>query len=418
MNSSGPPPYLLGLRLNQRLVVVAGGGAVAARRVPGLLDAGARVRIVSPSLSVSLQALASAGRLDWAGRRYAPGDCEGAWLVCAFTSDPAVNAAVFAESQRLRVWCVRSDDATASAAWTPAAGEAAGVRIGVLSGDPRRSAGVRDAVLDGLRAGTIGARRGRDRRTGVALVGGGPGDPGLITVRGRQLLAEADVVLADRLAPRSLLDELPTGVEVIDAAKIPYGQAMKQDRINAVLVSNALAGRFVVRLKGGDPFVFGRGGEELLACLRAGVPVTVVPGVTSAVAVPAAAGVPVTHRGLAQEFHVVSAHVDPDDERSTVNWAAVAASSGTLVLMMAAQRLGRIASALIRNGRSPTTPVAVIADGTLPTQRTINATLQTVASQAAAAGIRPPAVMVVGEVVTLAAQAAELSAAAAAAPRG
>jgi uroporphyrin-III C-methyltransferase/precorrin-2 dehydrogenase/sirohydrochlorin ferrochelatase len=194
---------------------------------------------------------------------------------------------------------------------------------------------------------------------------------------------------------------------------------MKQDQINAILVSSALAGRFVVRLKGGDPFVFGRGAEEVLACLRAGVPVTVVPGITSAVAVPAAAGIPVTHRGVAQEFHVVSAHVDPDDERSTVNWAALAASSGTLVLMMAAQRLGRIASALIRHGRSPTTPVAVIADGTLPTQRTINATLQTVASRAAAAGIRPPAVVVVGEVVTLAAQAAELSRAAAdAAARG
>jgi uroporphyrin-III C-methyltransferase/precorrin-2 dehydrogenase/sirohydrochlorin ferrochelatase len=405
MDSSGPPPYLLGLRLHQRLVVVAGGGAVAARRVPALLDCGARVRIVSPSLSASLQSAAAAGRLDWAPRRYAAGDCEGAWLVCAFTSDREVNAAVLAESERLRIWCVRSDDATASAAWTPATGEAAGVRIGVLSGDPRRSAGVRDAVLARLRAGTIGARRGRERPSGVALVGGGPGDPGLITVRGRQLLAEADVVLADRLAPRSLLDELPADAEVIDAAKIPYGQAMKQDRINEILVSNALAGRFVVRLKGGDPFVFGRGGEEMLACLRAGVPVTVVPGVTSAVAVPALAGIPVTHRGVAQEFHVVSAHVDPDDERSTVNWAALAASSGTLVLMMAAQRLGRIASALIRHGRSPTTPVAVIADGTLPTQRTITATLRTVANQAAAAGIGPPAVMVVGEVVALAAHA-------------
>lgn len=145
----------------------------------------------------------------------------------------------------------------------------------------------------------------------MALVGGGPGDPGLITVRGRQLLAEADVVLADRLAPRPLLDELPPDVEIIDAAKIPYGRAMTQDEINAALVSNALAGRFVVRLKGGDPFVFGRGAEELLACLRAGLPVTVVPGVTSATAVPAAAGVPVTHRGTAQEFHVVSAHSRP-----------------------------------------------------------------------------------------------------------
>ena len=205
----------------------------------------------------------------------------------------------------------------------------------------------------------------------------------------------------------------PPDVEVIDAAKIPRGTAMHQDDINGLLVSNALAGRFVVRLKGGDPFVFGRGAEEVLACLRAGVPVTVVPGITSAVAVPAAAGVPVTHRGVAQEFHVVSAHVGPDDERSTVNWAALAASGGTLVLLMALEWLGPVAETLIRHGRAPATPVAVIADGTLPTQRTINTTLQTVASQASAAGLRPPAVVVVGDVVTIAAQASELSRAAA-----
>jgi uroporphyrin-III C-methyltransferase/precorrin-2 dehydrogenase/sirohydrochlorin ferrochelatase len=248
----------------------------------------------------------------------------------------------------------------------------------------------------------------------VALVGGGPGDPGLITVRGRQLLGEADVVLADRLAPRSLLDELPPDVEVIDAAKIPYGRAMTQDEINAALISNARAGRFVVRLKGGDPFVFGRGAEEMLACLRAGLPVTVVPGVTSAIAVPAAAGVPVTHRGAAQEFHVVSAHVPPGDEKSTVDWPVLAASSGTLVLLMAVERLQLIAETLIRHGRLPDTPVAVVTDGTLPTQRTITGTLQSVAAQAAAAGIRPPAVVVVGEVVALAAEVAELSRAVAA----
>ena len=248
----------------------------------------------------------------------------------------------------------------------------------------------------------------------MALVGGGPGDPGLITVRGRQLLGEADVVLADRLAPRSLLDELPPDVEIIDAAKIPYGRTMTQEEINAALISNARAGRFVVRLKGGDPFVFGRGAEEMLACLRAGLPVTVVPGVTSAIAVPGVAGVPVTHRGTAQEFHVVSAHVPPDDERSTVDWPALAASSGTLVLLMAAERLQLIAEALIRHGRLPGTPVAAVADGTLPTQRAITGTLHTVASQAAAAGIRPPAVVVVGEVVGLAAEVAGLSRAVAA----
>jgi len=411
--SSSPPPYLLGLRLQGRLAVVFGGGRVATRRVPALLESGARVRIVSPSLSPSLQELAASGRIAWEQRKYEPGDCEGAWLVCAFTDDVATNAAIDLGSARARTWCVRSDDAAASPAWTPATGQAGEVRVGVLSGDPRRSAGIRDAIIGGLRSGTLGARRGRDPHRGVALVGGGPGDPGLITVRGRQLLGEADLVVTDRLAPQALLAELPPDVEIVDAAKIPRGTAMAQDQINAILISNAQAGRFVVRLKGGDPFVFGRGAEEVLACVRAGVPVTVVPGVTSAVAVPAAAGIPVTHRGLAQEFHVVSAHVAPDDERSTVNWPALAASAGTLVLLMPLERLGDVAAALIRHGRPPATPVAVIADGTLPTQRTINATLQTAASQAAEAGIRPPAVVVIGDVVTLAAQAAELGRAAA-----
>jgi uroporphyrin-III C-methyltransferase/precorrin-2 dehydrogenase/sirohydrochlorin ferrochelatase len=414
MDTSSQPPYLLGLRLGGRQVTVIGGGAVAARRVPALLEAGARVRVVSPRLGASLQDLAGSGRIEWERRGYAAGDCAGAWLVCACADDRLVNAAVAEESERARIWCVRADDAAASSAWTPAAGQAGEVRVGVLSGDPRRSAGIRDAVLSGLRSGTLGARRGRGPRRGVALVGGGPGDPGLITVRGRQLLAEADVVLADRLAPRSLLDELPPDVEVIDAAKIPYGRAMTQDEINAALVSNARAGRFVVRLKGGDPFVFGRGAEEMLACLRAGLPVTVVPGVTSAIAVPAAAGVPVTHRGVAQEFHVVSAHVPPGDEKSTVDWPALAASSGTLVLLMAVERLQLIAETLIRHGRLPDTPAVVVTDGTLPTQRTITGTLQSVAAQAAAVGIRPPAVVVVGEVAALAAEVAELSRAVAA----
>jgi uroporphyrin-III C-methyltransferase/precorrin-2 dehydrogenase/sirohydrochlorin ferrochelatase len=312
---------------------------------------------------------------------------------------------------------VRADDRGASPAWTPASGQAGEVRVGVLSGDPRWSAGIRDAIVTGLRSGTIGARRFRPRpssggpggrrpaRPGrVALVGGGPGDPDLITVRGRQVLSEATVVIADRLAPRPLLDELPPDVEIIDAAKIPYGRGMAQEQINEALVSYARAGEFVVRLKGGDPFVFGRGAEEMLACVRAGVPITVVPGVTSAVAVPAAAGIPVTHRGLAQEFHVVSAHVAPDDERSAVDWAALGASRGTIVLLMAVERIGQIADTLIRHGRTTTTPVSVIQDGTLPTQHTLSATLGTVAEQAAMAGVRPPAVVVVGEVVDIAGQ--------------
>ena len=401
-------PYLLGLRLRGRRVVVVGGGAVASRRVPSLLDAGAEILLVSPKVAASLEDLAAAGRIRWEARGYQPGDCAGAWLVCACTDDPGVNAAVAAAAEAQRTWCVRADDAGASAAWTPASGRAGDVLVGVLSGDPRHSAAIRDAVVAGLQSGEISARHGRGHRSGVAIIGGGPGDPGLITVRGRQLLAEADVVLTDRLAPRSLLDELRDDVEIIDAGKIPYGRAMAQEHINAALISHAQAGRFVARLKGGDPFVFGRGAEEVLACLRAGVPVTVVPGVTSAVGVPASAWVPVTHRGVAQEFHVVSVHVPPGDERSTVNWELLGGSSGTLVLLMAVERIGAVVHELMRYGRSPDTPVSVIADGTLPTQRTINSTLERVESLVAKEGVRPPAIVVVGDVVTVAAEITEL----------
>src|SRR5271170_8078826 len=439
-------PYLLGLRLGGRRVLVVGGGAVATRRIPALLDAGADIVLVSPSVTASLEDLAAAGRIRWEPRRYADGDCAGAWLVCACTDDPEVNATIAAEADRQRTWSVRADNAEASAAWTPASGRVDDVRsddvrpddvrsddlrsggrggdvradnlrssgrggaiqVGVLSGDPRRSAAIRDAIIAGLRTGQLSARHGRGHRAGVAIIGGGPGDPGLITVRGRQLLAEADVVLTDRLAPRSLLDELPADVEIIDVSKIPYGRAMAQDQINAILIDRARAGRFVARLKGGDPFVFGRGAEEVLACLRAGVPVTVVPGVTSAVAVPASAWVPVTHRGVAQEFHVVSVHVPPGDDRSTVDWKLLGGSRGTLVLLMAVQRIGAVAAELLRHGRSPDTPVSVIADGTMPTQRTINSSLEQMEGMVAREGIRPPAIVVVGDVVNVAAEITEL----------
>ncbi|HEX2821711.1 MAG TPA: uroporphyrinogen-III C-methyltransferase [Streptosporangiaceae bacterium] len=401
-------PYLLGLRLEGRRVVVAGGGAVASRRIPALLDAGAEILLVSPKATAALEDLAAAGRIRWAARGYEPGDCGGAWLVCACTDRPEVNQAIAAAAEAQQTWCVRADDAGASAAWTPASGRAGDVRIGVLSGDPRHSAAIRDAVLAGLHSGQLSARHERGRPAGVAIIGGGPGDPGLITVRGRQLLAEADVVLTDRLAPRVLLDELREDVEIIDASKIPYGRAMAQEHINAALISHARAGRFVARLKGGDPFVFGRGAEEVLACLRAGVPVTVVPGVTSAVAVPASAWVPVTHRGLAQDFHVVSVHVPPGDNRSTVDWQLLGRGSGTLVLLMAVERIGAVAGELLRHGRSPDTPVSVIADGTLPTQRTISSTLKQVESLVTKEGIRPPAIIVVGAVVSVAAEITEL----------
>ncbi|MEV0616911.1 uroporphyrinogen-III C-methyltransferase [Nonomuraea sp. NPDC050404] len=393
-------PYLLGLRLSGRRVLVAGGGRVAQRRVPALLEAGAEVTVVSPSVTPALDDLIAAGRVTWHARPYEVGDCDGAWLVQACTDDRSVNTAIAAEAEAKRVWCVRADDKDASAAWTPATGRVDEISVAITAGgDPRRAAGIRDAVVEALRDGTVDARRNRTKPVGVALVGGGPGDPGLITVRGRQLLAQADVVVADRLAPRALLDELAPDVELIDAAKVPYGRSLSQETINELLVDRARQGKFVVRLKGGDSFVFGRGGEEMIACTQAGIPVLVVPGITSAVAVPAAAGVPVTHRGVSQEFHVISVHVAPDDPKSTVDWPALARSEGTLVLMMAVERLAKVAETLVRDGRSPETPVMVVQDGTLPTQRAVIASLSTVADRVSAAGIRPPAIVIVGDVV-------------------
>ncbi|WP_219470117.1 uroporphyrinogen-III C-methyltransferase [Nonomuraea rhizosphaerae] len=393
-------PYLLGLRLSGRRVLVVGGGRVAQRRVPALLEAGAEVTVVSTSVTPALDDLIASGRVVWHARPYQVGDCDGAWLVQACTSDKSVNTAIAAEAEAKRIWCVRADDKDASAAWTPASGRVEEISVAVTAGgDPRRAAGIRDAVVGALRDGTVDARRSRTKPVGVALVGGGPGDPGLITVRGRQLLAQADVVVADRLAPRALLDELAPDVELIDAAKVPYGRSLSQETINELLVDRARQGKFVVRLKGGDPFVFGRGGEEMAACAREGIPVLVVPGITSAVAVPAAAGVPVTHRGVSQEFHVISVHVAPDDHRSTVDWPALARSRGTLVLMMAVERLAAVAEELLKDGRPPETPVMVVQDGTLPTQRAVTASLSTVADRVSAAGIRPPAIVVVGDVV-------------------
>jgi uroporphyrin-III C-methyltransferase / precorrin-2 dehydrogenase / sirohydrochlorin ferrochelatase len=225
------------------------------------------------------------------------------------------------------------------------------------------------------------------------------GDADLITVRGRRLLAEADVVVADRLAPHALLDELAPDVELVDAAKIPYGRSMPQEEINRILVDRARAGKFVVRLKGGDPFVFGRGYEELLACAAAGVAVTVVPGVTSAVSVPALAGIPVTHRGVAHEFTVVSGHLPPDHPASLVDWSALARMRGSVVLLMAVERIEAIAATLIGFGKDPDTPVAVVQDGSLPGQATVTGTLGTVARLVADAQVRPPAVIVLGQVV-------------------
>jgi uroporphyrin-III C-methyltransferase/precorrin-2 dehydrogenase/sirohydrochlorin ferrochelatase len=402
--------YPVELELAGRLVVMVGGGAVALRRTKALVEAEARVTVIAPDVTSELAALPVTLRR----RRYRDGDLAGAWLVHAACDDPAVNAAVAAAADRERIWCIRADDGAASAARTPAVTRHGDITVAVTAGgDPRRSQRLRSAIGHALADGTLPVRPHRRRPAPrgvtagqggigtVALVGGGPGDPELITVRGRRLLAEADVVVADRLGPSALLGELEPDVEIVLAGKAPGAHTMTQDQINGLIVDRALAGRRVVRLKGGDPFVFGRGGEEALACVRAGVPFEVVPGVTSALAVPAYAGIPVTHRGITQDFAVVSAHLDPSMPGASVDWESLAKGPGTLVLLMAVAHLEAISSELIKRGRDGATPVAVITDGTMPTQRVLTSTLRHVAADAARYEVRPPAVVVIGDVVGL-----------------
>ena len=234
----------------------------------------------------------------------------------------------------------------------------------------------------------------------MILVGGGPGDPDLLTLRGFRALLDADVVVTDRLAPTGLLELLPAGVEVIDVGKTPGGEAAAQQAINELIVARARAGEIVVRLKGGDPFVLGRGSEEVDACVAAGVVVDVVPGLTSAVAAATLAGVPLTERGTTQHFTVVSGHVPPGDPRSTVDWALLAATDATLVLLMAVANLGAIAAALIAGGRKPATPAAIVENASLPTAAGRHGDPRLTWPQPPTdAQIVPPAVVVIGDVV-------------------
>ena len=322
------PAYPVGLRLTGRRVVVLGGGQVAQRRLPALIAAGADITLVSPEATPSVEAMADAGEITWERRPYADGDLANAWYALIATTDPEANNRASAEAEAHRVWCVRSDDADQATAWTPATGHSEGVTVAVLTTDargrdPRHTAAIRDAVVAGLRDGTLVAPHHRTRTAGVALVGGGPGDPDLITVRGRRLLAEA------------------------------------------------------------------------------GIPCTVVPGISSSISVPGAAGIPVTHRGVAHEFTVVSGHVAPDDDRSLVDWPSLAKLTGTLVVLMGVDKIGKIAETLIAHGKAADTPVALIQEGTTAAQRRVDATLATVGETARAEDVKPPAVIVIGAVVTV-----------------
>lgn len=381
------------LRLLGRPTLVVGGGIVGARRAKALLDAGAQVTLVAPHLSVPAQKLVDASLLRWVARSYESADMADTWFAVAATNNAQVDAQVAQDAEASRTWCVNHSDSAQSAAWTPAVATVDDVKIAVnAGGDPLRAVAIRNAIEVALECGDLPLRRHRKENAGkVALVGGGPGAEDLITVRGRRLLAEADVVVADRLGPRGLLGTLGEDVKIIEVGKTPGHHPVTQVEINAILVREAQAGKRVVRLKGGDPYVLGRGGEEAIACRENGVDVEVVPGVTSAVSVPAAAGIPVTHRGLAKAFTMISGH----EELENVPHG----SDHTVVLLMGVGTLNRSVPILKAAGRDNDCPVAIIENGFAKNQRVTIGTLGTIVSLAQASRVRNPAVVVVGDVV-------------------
>jgi len=416
-NPPGSPAYLAGLLLTDRLVVAVGGGRVNSRRVPKLLAAGAVVTVVAPELHPALAELAEVGRITWERRSFVDTDVDGAWYVLAATDDAAVNAQVAAAAEARHTFCVRADRGDGGSAWTPATGQLPDAIIGVLANhNPLRSRELRDQIVGLLgqlpAAPTVNAENAVDaekpaspgpkRAQGeVILIGGGPGDPDLLTVGGLRALQTADVVLYDHLAPQACLAETKPDAVLIDVSKTPGGRQTAQEEINSLLIEHARRGATVVRFKGGDPFVLGRGSEEWLACAEAGVPVRVIPGVSSAIAGPELAGIPLTHRGLSQDFTVVSGHVGPDHPASTVNWDALAQGSGTVVVLMGVAHLTEICEGLVARGLDPDTPAAVVAEAAMPGSRVITGTAATLPRLAADAGVQPPALTVIGAVVGL-----------------
>lgn len=393
----------LHLSLRGRRVVVVGGGPVAARKVASSLEAGADVLVVAPFACELIVDDHAAGLLTWRRAEYSAADLDGAWLAFAATGERVVDDAVAADAQARRMFCVRADDGALGSARSVAVIRRDDVLVSVGSAgaaDPRRTVAVRDAISASLDAGTLPVRRQRSGPGRVVLVGGGPGDGDLLTLRGRRELAAADVVVVDRLAPRSVLSELGPGVLILDVGKAPGRHPVPQSEINRLLVEHARAGRRVVRLKGGDPFVLGRGGEEVAACREAGVAVSVVPGVTSAFAVPAAAGIPVTNRGQSRQVTVLTGHdaVSPDGRQADLDWTALARGDGTLVVLMGVAALPAIRAGLLGAGMDPATPVAIVENGWTSAQRVTAGPIEEIAALAAERGVRSPAVIVIGAV--------------------
>ncbi|MDF2507083.1 MAG: cobA [Microbacterium sp.] len=392
---------MLGVDLTERDVLLVGGGAVAAKRLRRFLDEGARVRIVAPALHPDTAQLVERLGLAWRIGRFRGSDLRGAWLVHAATGDARVDREVGERCERKRILCINASDGARGSTRLTAQAEVGDVTVAVTStigADPRRSVAVRDAIVGLVGEGRLPLRRRRAGRSGrVDLVGGGPGPVDLMTVRARRLIAEADVVVTDRLGPATeIVRGLDPDVEVIDVGKLPGRHPVPQEEINRIIVARAAEGRRVVRLKGGDPFVFGRGGEEMQACLAAGIPVDVTPGISSAIAVPQAAGIPVTHRGTAAAFHVVNGQGAIGEG----TLAALADATVTTVVLMGVAALERLVATALAQGVPAERPMAFVESGHTAQQRTTRTTLGRAVADAQAVGLRNPAVIVIGEVAS------------------
>lgn len=389
---------MIGISLAGRRVLVVGGGDVAARRIRRFLADDAEVVIVAPALSHATRRLVQDADLTWHARGFEVTDLDDAWFVHTATGNQRVDDDVAAASEARRILCVNAGDGAHGTARLAAETRSGDSIVGVVSDagvDPGRTRVLRDAIADLLREGRLPLRRRRAQAVGqVHLVGGGPGPIDLLTVRGRRLLAEADVVVTDRLGPTDVLNELAADVEIIDVGKRPQHHPVPQDEINRIIVDRAGRGLRVVRLKGGDPFVYGRGGEEVHACLAAGIPVDVVPGISSVIAVPQAAGIPVTHRGTAAALHVVNGQDAPTE----ATLASLRDPGTTTVVLMGVSALGAFAAAALAAGAAADLPTAIVEQGHTDRQRTTRAPLAEIVTAAAEAGVRNPAVMVFGHV--------------------
>lgn len=397
-----------------RLAVVVGGGVIAERRCLRLLEAGATVRVVAPQVTPLLKSLAHRQEIELRERVYTSSDVEGAFLVVTATDDPVVNEGVRAAARAAGALVNAADHHGEGNVIFGAEARKGPVRIAVttLGAAPAESARIRDdvaAVLTEERVAAAAEASSRRRKPGlgrpgprVSLVGAGPGDPGLVTVRGLERLRAADIVVHDHLVDPRLLAEAPEDAELVYVGKRAGAHHVPQPEINALLVRLATEnplGR-IVRLKGGDPFVFGRGSEEAAALVEAGVSFELVPGVTAGTAVPACAGIPVTARGTSSSVTLVTGHRAGEDT-PTVNWRAIAATGGTVCVFMGLAGLDRIVGELLDAGLPPETPSAAISRGCTPRQRVIEARLEELAIAVRAAALESPVLVVIGSVVPL-----------------